>query len=70
MAHVLSVMGDMTEKAKGDDIAGVTEILAEEAVDEAKDEVMEPFWVLLLRNPLVWLLGAIGSVFGIRFVIK
>lgn len=68
--QAFSVLSDVTEKAKDGDVEGVTEVLAEEAVEEAKDEIIEPFWILLIRNPLVWLLGIVGTVFGIKFVIK
>jgi hypothetical protein len=67
---MLPAISDMSQKAKDGDIEGITEVLAEEAVEEAKDEIMEPFWILLVKNPLVWVLGIIGSAIGIKFVIR
>jgi len=60
----------MNEKSKDNDIEGIVEEVAEEIEQEAKDKIEEPFWILLVKNPLVWLLGSIGSIIGVKFVIK
>lgn len=69
-AQILSVTNDVTEKTKNGDINGATQTIANEAVEEAKDKATELLWTVLVYNPLVWLLGIIGSAIGIRFVIK
>lgn len=68
--HMLSIIGAMTGDAKEGDIEGITETVTDEIVEETKDKVTEPFWVLLVKNPLIWLLGVIGSIAGIKIVIR
>ena len=70
LGHVLSVVGDINEKANDGDIEGVVEEVIEEIEKEAEKKVKEPFWILLIKQPLVWILGAIGTIIGVKFVIR
>jgi hypothetical protein len=70
LIQVMSTVGSIMQEANDGNIDGVTEIVADEVAEEVKDEIMEPLWVLLIKNPLIWLLGIIGSVIGKKFVIK
>ena len=62
IVHILNVLGDTVENVKDGDIEGITDQMTEEVVEETKDKVMEPLWIVLLKNPIVWLLGIIGSI--------
>ena len=50
IVHVMNVVGDVTQKAKDGDIEGITDQMTEEIVEETKDKVMEPLWIVLLKN--------------------
>ena len=70
IARIVNVVGDMAENAKDGDIEGIADQMTDEIVEDTKDKVMEPLWVVLINNPITWLLGIIGSAVGVKFVIR
>jgi hypothetical protein len=67
---ILGTIPDLSENAKEGDLDGMTENMTELVVKETEHKVTEPLWRILISNPLTWVIGAVGTIFGVKIIFK